>query len=113
MVENSEVKDSNIVKVNVELDKNNEGFAKDFLRLIRTKKNFYHHIGLYVYSPLSLKKFVKFDQTHNEIKRTLEQMSAIDNSMNIKVIKLNTYPPSVDTLKDLKKIRLLFKNINS
>ena len=49
-----------------------------------------------------MKKFVKFDQTHNEIKRSLEQMRAIDNSMNIKVIKLKTYPPSVDTLKDLK-----------
>ena len=37
-LENSEVKDSNIVKANVELDKNNEGFAKDFLRLIRRKR---------------------------------------------------------------------------
>ena len=60
-----------------------------------------------------IEKICKFDQTHNEIKRSLEQMRAIDNSMNIKVVKLNTYPPSVDTLEDLKKIRLLFKNINS
>ena len=40
-------------------------------------------------------------------------MRAIDNKMNIKVIKLKSNPPSVDTIEDLKKIRLLFKNNNS
>ena len=101
-LESSEIKDKNIVKANVILDKNNEGFATNFLRVIKTKVNFYHHIGLYVYSPNSLKKFVNLEQTKNEIKRSLEQMRAIDNKMNIKVIKLKSNPPSVDTIEDLK-----------
>jgi len=40
-------------------------------------------------------------------------MRAIDNKMKIKVVKLKNNPPSVDTMEDLKKIRLLFKNNNS
>ncbi|MBD23215.1 MAG: 3-deoxy-manno-octulosonate cytidylyltransferase [Alphaproteobacteria bacterium] len=106
----SEINDKNIVKAKVKLDKNNEGFAKDFLRTIQNKENFYHHIGLYVYSPDSIKKFVNLNQTQNETKRSLEQMRAIDNKMNLKVVKFKSNPPSVDTLEDLKKIRLLFKN---
>ena len=109
-LESSEIRDKNIVKAKVILNKNNEGFAKDFVRLTNSKKNFYHHIGLYIYSPSSLEKFVNLEQTRNEIDRSLEQMRAIDNMMKIKVIKLKNNPPSVDTLDDLKKIRLLFKN---
>ena len=103
-LENSEIRDTNIVKANVILDEKNEGFAKDFVRVIKSKKNFYHH---------SLKKYVNLKQTSNEINRSLEQMRAIDNKMKIKVVKLKNNPPSVDTMEDLKKIRLLFKNNNS
>lgn len=112
-LESFEINDKNIVKANVVLDKNNEGFAKDFVRLTKFQKNFYHHIGLYVYNSFSLKKFVNLKQTFNEVDRSLEQMRALDNKMNIKVVKLKSNPPSVDTLEDLKKIRLLFKNNNS
>ena len=112
-LENSEIRDTNIVKANVILDEKNEGFAKDFVRVIQSKKNFYHHIGLYIYTPISLEKYVNLKQTSNEINRSLEQMRAIDNKMKIKVVKLKNNPPSVDTMEDLKKIRLLFKNNNS
>ena len=61
----------------------------------------------------ALTKFVNLKQTFNEVDRSLEQMRALDNKMNIKVVKLKSNPPSVDTLEDLKKIRLLFKNNNS
>ena len=61
-LERSEIKDQNIVKANVFLDKQNEGFAKDFVRVIKSKKNFYHHIGLYIYTPISLKKFVNLSK---------------------------------------------------
>ena len=112
-LENSEIRDTNIVKANVILDEKNEGFAKDFVRVIKSKKNFYHHIGLYIYTPISLENYVNLKQTSNEINRSLEQMRAIDNKMMIKVVKLKNNPPSVDTMEDLKKIRLLFKNNNS
>ena len=108
-LESSEINDKNIVKTNVQLDEKNEGFAKDFLRSINTKVNHYHHIGLYIYSPISLKKFVNLSQTDNEIDRSLEQMRAIDNGINIKVVKLKSNPPSVDTLEDLKKFVCFLK----
>ena len=104
-----EFKDKNIVKAKVILDSNNEGFAIDFCRIIENKEFFYHHIGLYIYSHDSLKKFIKLSQSENEIKRKLEQMRAMDNNMKIKLVKVKEIPPSVDTLEDLKKIRLLFR----
>jgi len=105
----SEFKDKNIVKAKVILDKNNEGFAVDFCRVIKNKELFYHHIGLYIYTHDSLKKFIKLSQSQNELKRKLEQMRAMDNNMKIKLVKVKEVPPSVDTIQDLKKIRLLFR----
>jgi len=56
-----------------------------------------------------LNKFIKLKQSQNELKRNLEQMRAMDNNMKIKLVKVKEIPPSVDTLEDLKKIRLLFR----
>ncbi len=108
-LDESEINDRNIVKAKVKLDRNNQGFAIDFCRSIKNKKNFYHHIGVYVYTPNSLKKFVKLQQTSNEVKRSLEQMRAMDNKIKIKLVKVDSNPLSVDTKEDLRKIRLLFK----
>ena len=111
-LDKEEINDQNIVKAKVILDKDNCGFALDFRRKINSRKNFYHHIGIYIYRPSILKKFVSYPRTFNEKKRKLEQMRAMDNSINIKLVKLSYNPPSVDTIEDLKKIRLLFKKNN-
>ena len=108
-LDESEINDRNSVKANVKLDRNNQGFAIDLCRSIKNKKNLYHHIGVYVYTPNSLKKFVKLQQTSNEVKRSLEQMRAMDNKIKIKLVKVDSNPLSVDTKEDLRKIRLLFK----
>ncbi len=108
-LDESEVNDKNIVKAKVKLDKKNQGFAIDFCRSIKNRKNFYHHIGVYVYTANSLKKFVNLQQTSNELERSLEQMRAMDNKIKIKLVRVDSNPLSVDTLKDLRKIRLLFK----
>ena len=94
------------------LDKRDEGFAKDFCRKIKNRKNFYHHIGIYIYTPHSLRKFVELKQSPKEIERSLEQMRAMDNQMKIKLVKVGSNPLSIDTKDDLKKIRLLFKENN-
>jgi 3-deoxy-manno-octulosonate cytidylyltransferase (CMP-KDO synthetase) len=105
----SELEDKNIVKAKILFENNNEGFAIDFCRVIKSQKSFYHHIGLYIYTHDSLKKFVKLKQSKNELKRNLEQMRAMDNKMRIKLVKVKEVPPSVDTFEDLQKIRLLFR----
>jgi 3-deoxy-manno-octulosonate cytidylyltransferase (CMP-KDO synthetase) len=108
-LDENEVDDLNVVKANVVFNKNDQGFAIDFRRKVKTKKNFYHHIGIYVYKPSVLKRFVFFAQSKNEVDRSLEQMRAMDNGMKIKLVKLSYNPPSVDSLSDLEKIRLHFK----
>ncbi len=108
----NEIKDKNIVKAKVSLNKNNVGMAEDFRREIKIKKNFYHHIGMYIYRPNVLEQFVNLEQTKKEKERKLEQMRALENKLNIKLVKISYLPPSVDTDKDLKKIRLLFKKNN-
>ncbi len=112
-LKNEELNDKNIVKAQVNLDEKNQGFAIDFIRKIKSKKNFFHHIGIYVYRPDTLEKFVRLKQSKNELERKLEQMRAMDNSMKIKLVKVQEIPPSVDTIDDLKKIRLLFNSNNS
>jgi 3-deoxy-manno-octulosonate cytidylyltransferase (CMP-KDO synthetase) len=112
-LDKNELDDKNIVKANVNLGLDGTGYARDFLRLTKNEGSYYHHIGLYIYTPKSLKKFVELKQTKNEINRSLEQMRALDNQMKIKVVKLANNPPSVDTFEDLRKIRLLFKKNES
>jgi len=112
-LEKNELDDRNIVKANVNLGLDDTGYATDFVRITKNEGSYYHHIGLYIYTPKSLKKFVELSQTKNEINRSLEQMRALDNQMKIKVVKLANNPPSVDTYEDLRKIRLLFKKNNS
>ncbi len=108
-LEKEEFKDTNVVKAKVKLNKKGEGFATDFCRKIKNIDGYYHHIGVYVYKPDVLEKFIKLQPTKNEEDLKLEQMRAIDNNMNIKVVRVENNPPSIDTLEDLQKIRLLFK----
>ena len=107
-----EFEDRNIVKAIVNLGKDNTGFALDFKRSLKTKKNSYHHIGIYIYKPDVLNKLVKLPQSLREKNRNLEQMRALDNNLKIKLVKVDSNPPSIDTIDDLKKIRLHFKKNN-
>ena len=111
-LQEEEILDNNIVKANVELDKRNQGVAMDFVREIKDKKNYYHHIGIYAFRPKSIEKFINLKQTRLEKERGLEQMRALENGMKIKLVKVKENPPSVDTLFDLKKIRLFFRENN-
>ena len=111
-LKNDEILDINVVKAKVKLDENNSGFAIDFIRVCKSHSNLYHHIGIYIYKPNALKKFVKLPQSLREKERKLEQMRAMDNNFKIKLVKVSHNPPSVDTIKDLQKIRLHFKKNN-
>ena len=107
-LENEEIKDENIVKAKVVLE-NDIGYVTDFKRRVSSKLNYYHHIGIYAFRPKILKKFVNLHQSKNEVERKLEQLRAMDNNLKIKTVKVDYNPPSVDTINDLRKIRLIFK----
>jgi len=112
-----EVKDlenENIVKVVTKKNLNEDHFseAETFLRNSLNKDNIYHHIGIYCYSTETLEKFVKLNQSQNEIKNRLEQLRALDNNIAINVALAKSSPIGVDTEEDylaLKKI-MEYKN---
>jgi len=103
-----EIKDINIVKVQVDGNLENDNFlnAKDFFRIKKNINNetIYHHIGIYAFTNIALSKYVKFSKSQLEIKRNLEQMRAMENGMLLKVGYSNSSPLGVDTEDDLKKI---------
>ena len=106
----------NIVKAQTEgdLEENKSSKAIDFFRKKREieKKNIYHHIGIYEYEVSTLETFSKLEQTENEIKNKLEQLRALDNHIDIDVIRAKNKVIGVDTEEDyieLKKI-MEYKN---
>ena len=104
-----DLNNENIVKVIANKNLNNEEFPKanNFLRRSKEIANIYHHIGIYCYSAETLKKFVRLNQSKNEIENRLEQLRALDNNIAINVALANSSPIGVDTEEDylaLKKI---------
>jgi 3-deoxy-manno-octulosonate cytidylyltransferase (CMP-KDO synthetase) len=105
----NDLDNEDIVKVVTKenLDKNDFSVAKTFLRSSSKTSNIYRHIGIYCYSAETLKKFVKLNQSKNEIKNRLEQLRALDNNIKINVALASSSPIGVDTEEDylaLKKI---------
>ena len=103
------LENENIVKVVTKKNLDNFQFseAKTFKRNLSNVDNAYHHIGIYCYNKGSLEKFVKLDQSKNEIKNRLEQLRALDNNIEINVALAKSSPIGVDTEEDylaLKKI---------
>ena len=104
-----DLNNENIVKVIANKNLNNEEFPKanNFLRRSKEIANIYHHIGIYCYSAETLKKFVRLNQSKNEIENRLEQLRALDNNIDINVTLARSSPIGVDTKEDylaLKKI---------
>ena len=107
--DDKDLENKNIVKVITKKKLNESQFseARTFLRTSSRIDNIYHHIGIYCYSTETLEKFVKLNQTENEIKHKLEQLRALDNEINIDVALAKSAPIGVDTEEDylaLKKI---------
>ena len=104
-----DLENKNIVKVIIKKDFKKDEFpeAENFIRKTKKTKNIYNHIGVYCYSKQTLEKFVKLNQSKNEIKNKLEQLRALDNDISINVALAKSSPIGVDTEEDylaLKKI---------
>ena len=105
----NDLENKNIVKVITKKNLKDEGFsrAENFLRNCSKRDNIYHHIGIYCYSTETLDRFVKLEQSQNEIENRLEQLRALDNNIEINVSLAKSSPIGVDTEEDylaLKKI---------
>jgi len=103
--------DENVVKVltNENFKKNSFPLAETFTRKIETKNNIFHHIGIYCYEIETLKKFVSYKQSKNEIANRLEQLRALDNDIKINVALAKSSPIGVDTNEDYLAIKKIME----
>ena len=104
--------DRNVVKVITKepLNKSNFPEALNFNRNINNEnENIYHHLGIYCYKLQTLKKFVSYKQSNNEIKNNLEQMRALDNKIKINVAHAKYSPGGVDTEEDFVAIKKIME----
>ena len=105
-------KNDNIVKVNTKEQLDNQNFpeAINFSRKISEEgKNIYHHLGIYCFKQETLKNFVSYNQSSNEIKDRLEQLRALDNNIRINVALAKSSPIGVDTEEDFLAIKKIME----
>ena len=114
----SEIKDKtiyenqNIVKAitTEKLDNLNFPEAMNFVRKdLKDIENIYHHLGIYCYQKETLKNFVSFNQSKNELKSKLEQLRALDNNIKINVALSKSSPIGVDTKEDFLAIKKIME----
>ena len=108
-----EVKDKNVVKVITKEAIENLDFSEafDFKREVAEKENkhIYHHIGIYGFTNEALIRYVNLKRSKLETERNLEQMRVLENKMKIYVGFTKSTPLSVDTEKDLSKIKKIME----
>ena len=99
------------VKIRESFDRNPFPLAENFMRNYQKqeKNNIYHHIGIYSYELQTLKDFVSFKQSKNELKNKLEQLRALDNGIDINVSLASKSPIGVDTQEDFLAIKKIMK----
>ena len=114
----SEIKDKtiyenqNIVKVITTEKLNTLNFpeALNFMRkVLKNSENIYHHLGIYCYQKETLKNFVSFNQSKNELKNKLEQLRALDNNIKINTALAKDSPIGVDTEEDFLAIKKIME----
>ena len=99
----SDLCNENVVKVITDRKISDKNFpiALNFKRKVNNlTSNIYHHLGVYAYKPVVLKKLIKLEQTSNEIKNRLEQLRAMENGIKINVALAKFCPVGIDTMED-------------
>ena len=109
----NELNNPNVTKVEVDFKKNEVAKALSFYREVTIEnKNLYHHVGIYSYTPDSINTFINLPKSKNEIDLSLEQMRAMDSNIPIGVTYVPEVPISVDTKEDLINIETNIREHN-
>ena len=109
----NELNNPNVTKVEVDFKKNETAQALSFYREVTIEnKNLYHHVGIYSYTPDSINTFINLPKSKNEIDLRLEQMRAMDSNIPIGVTYVPEVPISVDTKEDLINIETNIREHN-
>ena len=101
----------NVVKVKIKesFSQNSFPLADSFMRMTKDYEKVFHHIGIYCYEVETLKKFISFDQSKNELRYSLEQLRALDNNIQINVSLAHSSPVGVDTKEDYLAIKKIME----
>ena len=106
ILNSKKITDRNIVKIAMSFYQKNIYRALYFSRLPIPfgADKYYEHIGVYAYTPKTLKSFVNMEASKLERFEKLEQLRALENKIDIFVSIVNTAPISIDAQNDLKKL---------
>lgn len=107
----TELSDPNTVKVIFDINEFALYFSRGIIpydkemmltfKLKMSNKNFYKHIGLYVFRKTFLKKFSEMKKSQLEESEKLEQLRILENGEKIKIVLTNKDSVSIDTPEDL------------
>jgi 3-deoxy-manno-octulosonate cytidylyltransferase (CMP-KDO synthetase) len=75
-------------------------FPRQSRGIVEDPTQYYLHLGMYAYSPVSLKRFVMLDQGALEKTESLEQLRVLENGMTIAVGVIEKATPGIDTPED-------------
>ena len=97
--------DQNVVKVGVGPKFHATCFTREARPdLVYSPANWYKHIGVYAYRNSALQMITDLPQTEGEKRERLEQLRALDNGMNIRVVPvIDSCGQEVNTPEDLRK----------
>ena len=101
-----------VVKVKTKEELNHKNFPEAiyFKRKIPKKDlNIYHHMGIYCYEAETLKDFVSYKQSLNEVKYKLEQLRALENKIKINVALAKSNSIGIDTKEDFVAIKKIME----
>jgi 3-deoxy-manno-octulosonate cytidylyltransferase (CMP-KDO synthetase) len=116
ITDDSELNDRDSVKVVLKQNKDAGWFSRQAIPLIRHPRTgprtrqakYFYHIGVYFYRRKPLQQFAKWPSTPCEKAESLEQLRILENSRNIKVFVTDMKTFSVDSPKDVKKLKEVF-----
>jgi len=111
-MDESEYNTPSAVKVVADLQGYALYFSRSLVPFPRNDKSIpvYKHVGIYAYRRDFLLKYAKLSPTPLEKTESLEQLRALEHGYRIKVLKTDFKSIGVDTMEDLEKVNLLFKN---
>jgi 3-deoxy-manno-octulosonate cytidylyltransferase (CMP-KDO synthetase) len=111
-IKQEEAENPNLVKVVVDRNSSALYFSRSsvpYVRHAHSALKIYGHVGLYGYSVRALREFSKLAPTPLEIAESLEQLRALENGWNIRMIETDFSPVGVDTEEDLARVREILK----
>ena len=78
-------------------------------KTLKKDLNIYHHVGIYCYEMRTLKDFVSYKQSPNEVKYKLEQLRALENKIKINVALAKSHSIGIDTKEDFVAIKKIME----